>query len=445
MNLDAAFHTRRSLRLVVVAMVLALIAGCSTAPATGSEGTNPASPPASTDSSGGTSTAQPQAPSGEPIRLGATLPLTGAGGLYGQGEQKAVQLTVEEINAAGGIMGRPLEVIYEDTQTNPDAGVRAVKKLIEVNKAVATFGTWSSAVTLAVAPVAAEAGRVSMSTSGSPAITTMNDSDLHFRTHPSQVYQGPIAAAAVKKQGWKTAVVLALNNPAMLASGEEFVKKFVADGGQLLGEIIVYNPNASSYKSEVEKALALKPDGIYLSGYTPDNTIVLKEAFALGADVKWCATGSAINPTLIENVGAEAVENLLSVDMRPRTSSKAYAEFNPKFLAATGTNLTDNVYAAQVRDHVHLLALAMEAAQSTDARVFRDKLREINDPNGEVVYSFAEGKAALAAGKTINFEGVSSSVDFDENGDVITDYSLFQVQGGKLVEIDIIPADAIKN
>src|SRR6266498_983207 len=88
-----------------------------------------------------------------PIRIGALNPITGSGSPYGTGMQKMILAAAETVNAAGGAVGRQIQVLAEDSQTNPQAGVLAAKKLIEVNKVQAIVGTWSSGVTLAVLPL----------------------------------------------------------------------------------------------------------------------------------------------------------------------------------------------------------------------------------------------------------------------------------------------------
>ena len=92
------------------------------------------------------------------FRLGSLCPVTGAGGPYGSGMQKAIEIAIAEVNALGGAGGRKLELFSEDGQTKPDAAVLAAKKLIEVNKVQAILGTWSSGVTLAVMPLTDAAG-----------------------------------------------------------------------------------------------------------------------------------------------------------------------------------------------------------------------------------------------------------------------------------------------
>src|SRR5688572_16672704 len=83
---------------------------------------------------------------GAVIRLGTLNPLTGAGGSYGPSMRRAMEWVASEVNAAGGVLGRKVELASEDDQTNPEAAVRAARKLIDVDKVAAVMGTWASAV-----------------------------------------------------------------------------------------------------------------------------------------------------------------------------------------------------------------------------------------------------------------------------------------------------------
>jgi branched-chain amino acid transport system substrate-binding protein len=114
------------------------------------------------------------------FRIGSLCPVTGAGSPYGSGMQKAIEIAVAEVNAAGGAGGSKLELFAEDGQTKPDAAVLAAKKLIEVNKVQAILGTWSSGVTLAVMPLTDAANIIEMNCSGAPAISTLDTKDLVY-------------------------------------------------------------------------------------------------------------------------------------------------------------------------------------------------------------------------------------------------------------------------
>src|SRR6266566_514982 len=111
------------------------------------------------------------AQSKEPIPIGTLCPLTGAGGSYGPDMQRSAVAVVERINNAGGISGRPIQLFHEDDQTNAEAGVRAARKLIDVNRVVAIVSTWASAVTLAVKPLCVEAKVFLIGVSGADSVT----------------------------------------------------------------------------------------------------------------------------------------------------------------------------------------------------------------------------------------------------------------------------------
>ena len=143
-----------------------------------------------------------RAQSKEPIPIGTLCPLTGAGGSYGPDMQRAVVAVVERINKAGGINGRPVALFHEDDQTNAEAGVRAARKLIDVNKVVAIVSTWASAVTLAVKPLCVEAKVFLIGVSGADAVTQGDHKGYIARTQPNTNLQGRMYAkfAASKKE-----------------------------------------------------------------------------------------------------------------------------------------------------------------------------------------------------------------------------------------------------
>ncbi|MEP7207705.1 MAG: ABC transporter substrate-binding protein, partial [Casimicrobiaceae bacterium] len=133
------------------------------------------------------------------LRIGSLCPVSGGGSSYGSGMQKAIEIALAEVNAAGGAAGRKLELFSEDSQTKPEAAVLAAKKLIEVNKVQAILGTWSSGVSLAVMPLTDAAGIIEMNTSGAPAISTLDTKDLVWRFQATNDQIGAAFAAAAEK------------------------------------------------------------------------------------------------------------------------------------------------------------------------------------------------------------------------------------------------------
>ena len=373
-----------------------------------------------------------QAQAQETFRVGALCPVTGSGSPYGSGMQKMIVAAAEAVNAAGGAAGRKIEVVSEDTQTSPQAAVLAAKKLIDVNKVRAILGTWSSGVSLAVVPLTNDANIILMNTSGAPALSVppANAKHLSYRYQATNDRFGRAFAEIAEKEGFKRPATMAFNNASGIGNTEGFRKAWEAKGGKVV-ENVVYEPNQPTYRSELQRVLAANPDVIVTGSYLPDTTIIMREWFQSGQPVKWIMPGWAASPDLVKAVGADVLEGVISVDSVSNENAPSYKAYDEAYRKATGQPGQANVYAAMTWDMMHVIALAMEAANSTETAAINAKIREIANPEGEKVYTFAEAKEALKKGP-INFEGASSILDFDEFGDVTPDFGVFFIEGGKL-------------
>ena len=366
----------------------------------------------------------------EPIRLGTLCPLTGAGGPYGSQMEKAISLVVKEINDLGGIHGQQIQLFHEDSQTNPEAAVRAAHKLIEVNKVIAIMGHWASAVTLAVAPICYNNKVFDISVSGADAISDLKDDDYIFRTQPSTLIQVEANSRFTLEKGWKRIAYMAVQTPYAKTFGDIF-KKRVEAGGATVVEYLIYEANKPSYRSELTKVLASKPEHIMLLGYTPDMIVIFKELFRMGYNGGILGPGFAINQKLVDNVGAEVAEGIYILDPGTDPQSPAYKNL----VRLMGTTGVDS-YTAQTYDHINLVALSLWAGKVYTGTGIRDHLRTISNPPGIEVGSFQEGMKLLKEGKKINYQGASGACDFDEKGDILSrPFSYSQVKSGKIVSI----------
>ncbi|HEX2887286.1 ABC transporter substrate-binding protein [Vineibacter terrae] len=369
---------------------------------------------------------------GEPFRIGALNPITGAGSLYGTGMQKAIIFSAEEVNAAGGAGGRMLEVFPEDSQTQPDAGVLAAKRLIEVKKVHAIMGTWSSGVALAVMPIQEAAGVIHMTSAGASIISTQDKKDLVYRFSTTGQRSGRAIAKILAQDGVQRVATMAFNN----ASGRDItdgVKGAWTEMGRKLVAEVVYEPNRPSYRSELQRVLAGKPEAIVLGAYVPDTTIIVREAWQLNAKVRFIGPGYAVSPKLVESLGPEVAEGLMAVDYVSALNGAAFTHFAERYRKVVGGDPADGFFAACAYDMVQAAALAIEAAGgSTDNAAIAAKLREVANPPGTPVSSFAEGKALLKAGQKVNYEGASGPLDFDEHGDVRPLFKLSVIRKGQL-------------
>lgn len=368
----------------------------------------------------------------EPIKLGALNPLTGAGGSYGPTMRRAIEGVIERVNAEGGIGGRKVELAGEDTQTNPDAAVRAARKLIDVDKVSAIMGTWASSVTTAVAPLCWESKVFITTVSGSDTITKLPHQGYLVRTQPNTHLQIQRLGEFLLSLGSKKVFVLAAQTPFALPSQERLTEVLKAGGSEMVGGVI-YDKEKTSFRSEIDQALKAKPDMIYLNGYTPDCTIVLRELYKAGYEGGKIGQGYAINQKLLESLPPEVTEGTYAVAPSPSVNSDAYKRL-AKFL---GKDVLDP-YSCQCNDQASLVCLAIAKAGAANGTAIKDSIRSISQGAGQKVDDVVDGLKLLAAGKDINFEGASGACDFDEIGDILTtNFRYDQVEKGafKLLKV----------
>ena len=361
------------------------------------------------------------------IRLGTLTPLTGSGGNYGPSMLKAMQWVAGEINAAGGVLGRKLELVSEDDQTNPEAGVRAARKLIDLDKVAAIMGTWASAVTTAVAPLCWESKTFLTTVSGSDTITLLPHQGYLVRTQPNTQLQGRKFAEFMVAQGSKRVGILAVQAPFALPTQKIVGEELRKHGAELVAAV-VYDKDKTTFRSEIDLVLRARPDMLYLNGYTPDVTIVLKDLYKAGYTGAKIAQAYAVNQKLLNALPPEVTEGTFTIAPSPPIESAAY-----KRLAQALGNDDLDPYSCQTHDHISLVALAIAHAKGeSTGTAIRDHVRKISQGSGARVESAVEGLKRLAQGKEINFDGASGPCDFNEIGDILdTKFRYEQAEKGK--------------
>jgi ABC-type branched-subunit amino acid transport system substrate-binding protein len=349
-----------------------------------------------------------------PIKLGTLTPLTGAGGSYGPSMRKAMEFVAQEVNAAGGVLGRQVQLVSEDDQTNPEAAVRAARKLIDVDKVAAIMGTWASAVTTAVAPLCWESKTFLTTVSGSDTITQLPHLGYLVRTQPNTNLQIGKLAEFILSVKSKRVFVLAAQTPFALPSQNRLKELLPRGGAELVGAVI-YDKDKTTFRSEIDQAVRTKPDMVYLNGYTPDVTIVLKELFKAGYTGAKIAQGYAVNQKLLDSLPAEVSDGTYTATPSPAVESAGYKRL-AKFLGSGDLD----PYSCQCHDHISLVLLAIAKAKGeATGTTVRDTVRKISQGGGAKVDSAVEGLKLLAQGKEINYEGASGPCDFTETGDII--------------------------
>jgi branched-chain amino acid transport system substrate-binding protein len=347
------------------------------------------------------------------LHFGVLTPLTGAGGFDGPRMLKAMQAVVDEVNQASGLLGRQIELVVEDDQTNPEAAVRAARKLIDVTKVPVIMGTWASAVTSAVAPLCWESKTFLTTVSGADSITLLPHQGYLIRTQPNSHMQGGKHAEFIAALGMKRVFVVSIQAPFSISTQKRLEEVLKQNNSELVGGLI-YDKDKTTYRSEVDQALRTNPDLIYLNGYAPDVTILLRDLYRAGYTGRRFTQSYALTSKVLESLPPEVTEGVITVQPSSDVTSPALA------LAAKRIGVAEpDSYEAQATDWISLVVLATGKAKEATGTGMRDNVRKISQGSGKKVYSAIEGLKELAAGGEINYEGASGPCDFTDIGDIL--------------------------
>ena len=388
--------------------------------------------------------AQTRIPIGLPLKIGALVPLTGAGGAYGAAMRNAVLLAADEVNQAGGINGRMIEIATADCQTNAAKAEIEARRMIEQDKVSAIVGTWASSVTLAVMKVTDAANVIEMNVSGAPAISFEDKKDLVWRFHPTQVRFGEACAVALFQLKALRPAYMAINNAAGLASLDGFKKAWQQTGGTLVAELI-YEPGKASYDQEVAQLLKAKPNVVVMGSYSPDMTAIFKDFLKVKSPepLSWVAPAWAANEDFLKAVGKDAAEGVITVSSASNEGSPAYVRFVKNFEKQYGKLDLSNIYAPMCFDMVQILAMAaLRSGNSASPVEMSGLIRSITNKPGQVVDGYRSAKAPLAAGLKVDYDGASGRPGFDHFGDTITPFEIRKYVAGAQVRQRIVKIDA---
>jgi ABC-type branched-subunit amino acid transport system substrate-binding protein len=378
----------------------------------------------------------------EKIKIGALMALTGGLGPYGPPIANGAQLAVDQINAAGGVLGKQLELVVGDTGTSPDVGRNAASRLVEIDKVPAIVGALSSGVTLAASSVTIPAEVVLISPSSTaPSIPALDDNDYVFRTVVSDEIQGIVAARLGLILNNKTFSVIYVNNDYGKGLADVFEKTFVGYGGEVLAKV-PYEENKPSYRGEVDKLIAGDPDAVFMISYPVDGNKQIVEAVEAGYQGDFLFSdgmkgeGVAPGPACQSADAPGPIEGAFGTVAAAGSRTDPFdADFSEAFEPSTVP------YNYQAYDAVTLMALAMINAGEATGPAIRDNLRAVANPPGEEIFYGEWDKAVrlLNEGKEINYQGVSGVVDFKDTGDVSGEILVWKIEGCQVVNVMAFP------
>lgn len=413
----------RVAKLTVLSLGVALLAtACGGSPAPSSSGSSsaaaagiacpaPSATGAGTSAAGETGTVPASATTTPtPLKIGSLLPTTGSLAFLGPPEIAGVNLGIKEVNDAGGVLGKPVEVIHRDSgDTKTDIATQSTTALLGQGVS-AIVGAASSGVSKTVINQITGAGVVQFSPANtSPDFTAWDDKGLYWRTAPSDVLQGKVLGNYMATCGAQTVGMIVLNDAYGTGLAKNVQSAFEAAGGKVVAQEL-FNEGDSQFSSQVDKVLAAKPDAIALITFDQAKSIVP------------LMTGKGVKPTQIFMVDGNMSD--YSKDFQPGTLKGAQGtipgtfakdDFKKKLLTIDPA-LKDYSYAGESYDAVNLIALASEAAKSTKGTDIAAQLKAVSE-GGEKCNTFPSCVTLLRNGKDIDYDGQSGPVTFSDAGD----------------------------
>ncbi|GAA5179496.1 ABC transporter substrate-binding protein [Modicisalibacter zincidurans] len=370
-----------------------------------------------------------------PLKIGVLVPLTGDLQSYGEPALKAAQLAAKEINSAGGVLGEDVTISSGDTQTSPQPGVAAAQKLVNIEGVNAILGALSSGVTIPVAQSVSKPEQVPQisSASTSPVITSLNDGDFLFRTVPSDAFQGVALSEVTQEKGYENVSIIYINNDYGKGLAEAFTQAFEKAGGTVSASV-AYEQGQAAYRGELQQAANDDAEALVLVGYPENGQTILRQSLEGGFFRNFVFTDGMKAPELVDNLGAQYLEGSVGTVPQARADSPGAQHFSSAYESEYGS-LPPKPYLDTAYDAFYLLSLAAQAAGTTDSVAIRDQLRAVANPPGEQVGpgEFEKAVKLLEAGKEIDYQGASGSVNFDDNGDVPGTFGEWTFKDGKVV------------
>lgn len=389
-----AITSRLGLFALVGAMVLSTTIGCERKPGAGASSTD----------------------TGD-IVVGMYGSLTGDGASFGQSSKEGTELAIEEINAAGGILGgRKFQLLIEDDQSKPDEASNAVTKLITQSKVVAVLGEVASRRSLAAAPIC-QKYKIPMITPSSTNERVTEVGDFIFRVCFIDPFQGEVLAkfAFNDLKARKVAILKDIQQDYSVGLTDAITANFTKMGGEVL-DPVSYSSGDSDFKAILTQVRSQNPDAVFVTGYYPEAAIICRQARELGITGPILGGDGWVGDALKN--GREALNNTFISNHYAADNQDPVVQNFVKAYRAKFNREPDSI-AALAYDAVKVLADAMTRANSTDGQKVRDALatadvlgvtgrlkvnekRNVDKPAVIQEVTFKDGEAKFVYRATIN-------------------------------------------
>jgi branched-chain amino acid transport system substrate-binding protein len=307
------------------------------------------------------------------IKIGLMAPLTGSWASEGQEMKRNVELLVAELNAKGGLLGKPVEVLVEDDGGDPRTAALAAQRLTTRGVA-AVVGTYGSAVTEASQTILDEAGVIQIANGSTAVRLTEKGLQYFFRTCPRDDEQGRVAAAALERS--KAKRIALLHDSSAYAKGlADEIRAILA---QRKAEVVFFDaltPKEQDYAAILTKLKAAAPDVVFFTGYYPEAGLLLKQKRQMGWKVPFIGGDAVNNPDLVKIAGKDASAGFqflsppVPKDLDTPEAKAYVASYQKRF-----GEPPSSIYGVLAGDGFRVIAKAIEATRSTRPEELRKYL-----------------------------------------------------------------------
>ena len=341
------------------------------------------------------------------IKIGVTAPITGPAAESGRNQLQGIRQAVEEINSAGGVLGKKIELVVEDDQTTNPGIIMAFSKLVGNKEIVGFLGSIRSTQVNAMSPDVLKVGKPVMIGGTDPTLTHMGN-PWYFRFRPNDSYSARVIAEYGVKSLGKKKWAIVHSTDTFGTSGMKALVENLKSMGITPVLIQGYTNNSQDF---TPVALAVKRSGAdVLASYVPFETdlgILAKQLRQVGVTMPWVGSATNISTTALRLAGS-ALNGTFAVADFNRESCPAATAYATKYEAAY--KVRPDHFSAWAYDGMHVLALAINNAKSTDPAKIRQAILAIKD-----------------------YKGAEGTYNFDQNGDGLHGYNVVKNVGGTIV------------
>lgn len=382
-------------------------------------------------------------PGSGPVTYGVLSCFTGRLASLGEAMLQGSKVAQSEINAAGGVLGRKLQLVTGDTSCDVADGVTATNQMLTSNVS-GVIGPETQEIN-GVEPVLDAQHIVDEFQGGDTARDHQTD-PFFFRDSPSDSQLGVGMALYAHQKGFTRAVMLFYSDPAAQTFLKPVSQTFAKLGGTILKTITV-TPDQTSYVSQVRQAIAAHPQVIFTQEDPPTAAVLFREFRQLGGQsIPWVGTDVTSGSDFLKAIGyATAHASLTSVygtSVTGAANTAFISLFNKLYPSqATAGPLANANYAY---DAVISLALAETYAKTMDGTTIARDMTKVTNPPGTPCYTYSTCLALLKAGTKINYQGASGDLDYNKYNNTFGPYGAFQASaGGTEQQVYLMSASAL--